>query len=245
MAEKTDTRKKSYTARYWPVLPFGMLVIALTWLPLLAVLAADGGLLDEGAGAALSTVGTGVLITVLCALGAYFRLGRAVRNGGVMVRVNAEGVLLAGRSWTTAPQFVPWEDVADVVLWDRPRAGAQFARKQYVGVRVRHGAEGDFRGLRRKLRRVLSGDGLGPETRERVEVVLGDVRDTAEGVGVAAFVFVQDGFLRKKALKRAVAAFAPEVKVIDVGGQGDPGGRLGSRREMEDPAGMTGVTRPG
>ncbi|WP_157420523.1 hypothetical protein [Actinomadura kijaniata] len=210
------------TFRFVPVVPLLFLLPGVGVTGFMAVRAAPGPAL-------------GVLAVFLVAWGAAFglRLERIRRAGGVALRLDAEGVFLAGWPRSAAPQFAPWEDVAAIVLFGSAGTGTSAPPPRFVGVQLRNGVPGDFRSLRRRLDRARTRGDLDPLLRERVDEALKSVAATAEGVGVAAYVRRRDWFLNEKALRTAVGRLAPHVRVVDVDGQGDPAAWLSHREELE------------
>ncbi|MGK5550651.1 hypothetical protein ACSNOI_03475 [Actinomadura kijaniata] len=210
------------TFRFVPVVPLLVLVLGAGSTGLAAFRAAPGPAL-------------GVLAVFLAAWGAVFgpRLDRIRRAGGVALRLDAEGVFLAGRPGSAAPWSAPWEDVAAIVLFGSAGTGTSAPPPRFVGVQLKNGVPGDFRSLRRRLERARARDDLDPRLRERVDEALRNVAATAEGVGVAAYVRRRDWFLDRKALRDAVERLAPDVRVVDVGGQGDPAAWLPHREDLE------------
>jgi hypothetical protein len=210
----------TYVARYW-----------LVW-PVVGVLALLGAIVFclVVTGPDLSAIVALLVLAVIVVGGAYRPVRRAWRSGGAMVRLNGEGVLLAGRPGTTEPQFVPWQDVRDLVLFDS--ASAPNAAVHYVGVRTKGGAPGDFKTLRRRLDKAAK-ETSDPELRSRIEKALKKVAGTSEGVGVAAYVSVRWVWPRRTRLEAALRDLGVSVPIISVQAQGDPGGWLAHRETLE------------
>ena len=134
-----------YIARHWLIGP----VIGVLTLMAAVAYGIAVGLGAIKSGNVLSTAAVVLVLAVFIVRSVYGSLRRAWASKGVMVRLDAKGVLMAGRPGTFEPQFVPWQDVRDLVLFDS--AASPNAMVHYVGVRTKGGATGDFRTLRRKL----------------------------------------------------------------------------------------------
>ncbi|MBE1533063.1 hypothetical protein [Actinomadura algeriensis] len=212
-----------YTVRMWPVLQLLLLLLMLVLPAVFGI-----GMADESANPwpfLVMLLGEAAVFAVLAGV----QLRRMWRSRWIALRLDARGVHMAGRPWSTVPQFVPWQDVAEIVVFGtltQPR----------VGIRVKDGVPGAFAPMYRRLEDGLRHASLDPALGDRVRDLVDRVRASAEGPAVT--VYTEGGSHNGwrpdwKSIERAAAAWAPSVEVTVSGNVGDPAGWLSRRDQME------------
>lgn len=148
-----------------------------------------------------------VVVYVLFGGGTIFFLIRTL-SGALALRVDERGVTigrLPGLNGTTTWE-VPWDNITAVVLFEQVLMSSPLRRKPlamgYVGLQLRERPVDGIPGGQGRFARTVSGPTL---------------RHVPASV-VAGSLAISGWRLDRERLDRAVAAFAPGVRVVDLGG---------------------------
>ena len=127
-------------ARFRPTRPV-LWIVVCTGLMAAMVAGIVGGELAEDGGVVLGVLAVLWVVALAFVLWRWVlpRLGRMSRSGWAAVAVDPHGVYL-GAEPGKAPAFVPWHQVAGVVLREWTTGGETRKRHRGVGIAVRDGA---------------------------------------------------------------------------------------------------------